>query len=117
MAEQSPKKPKSYLKNAKENSAKEAITKRQKQEHEKIGTIAYRGRAGMHDYRAWVSRWTENIERANASGDLKAVYKGVKAISGAATTFSDAQPTFKTNGNRIKDPEELAAVWAKISGK
>ena len=38
---------KELFENAKENSAKEAITKSQKQEHEEIGTNAYRGRAGM----------------------------------------------------------------------
>ena len=29
-----------------------------------------------NDYRRWVSRWTEEIERANGKGDLKAVYRG-----------------------------------------
>ena len=39
--------------------------------------------ADKNDYRRWVSRWTEEIERANGKGDLKAVYRGVRAVSGA----------------------------------
>ena len=72
--------------------------------------------AGKNDYRRWVSRWTEEIERANGKGDLKAVYRGVKAVSGAKRCFSATQPTMK-QGQRIKSPEELANAWGEFLEK
>ena len=72
--------------------------------------------AGKNDYRRWVSRWTEEIERANGKGDLKAVYRGVKAVSGAKRCFSATQPTMK-QGQRIKSPEELANTWGEFLEK
>ena len=72
--------------------------------------------AGKNDYRRWVSRWTEEIERANGKGDLKAVYRGVRAVSGAKRCFSATQPTMK-QGQRIKSPEELANAWGEFLEK
>ena len=51
--------------------------------------------AGKDDYRRWVSHWTEEIERANGKGDLKAVYRGVKIVNSAKRCFSSAQTTMK----------------------
>ena len=73
--------------------------------------------ACRNDYRGWVSRWTEHIERADAKGDLKAVHRGVRALSGAKNRFSHTQPTTDEKGQRLKNPVELANVWSQFLGR
>ena len=73
--------------------------------------------ACRNDYRRWVSRWTEHIEKADAKGDLKAVYHGVRALSGMKNRFSHTQPTCDAKGQRLKSPEELASTWSAFLGK
>ena len=72
---------------------------------------------GRNDYRDWVSRWTEQIEKTDAKGDLKAVYRGVKALSGSKNRFSCTQPTLNANGARLKSPNELANMWKTFLGR
>ena len=71
-------------------------------------------RACRKDWRTWVTGWTQEIERANNVGDTKAIYRGVKAISGGKQTFATKQPTQNADGSRIQSPTELANVWSKF---
>ena len=50
--------------------------------------------ACKNDYRKWVSDWVERIEKADHKGDTKAIYSGVKALSGAKRTISK-RPTMR----------------------
>ena len=65
-------------------------------------------RACRNDYRVWVSRWNEMIEKADRRGDLKEIHKGVRALSGKKSSFNDTQPTLNSDGKLLKSPEELA---------
>ena len=93
-----------YKDRVKEFSKGKPTSQRRKEWNRKIKN------AGKNDYRRWVSRWTEEIERTNAKGDLKAIYRGVKAVIGAKRCFSATQPT-TLQGQRLKNPEELANAW------
>ena len=44
------------------------------------------------DYRSWVSRWVERIERADNKGDTRTIYQAVKALGGSAA-FERTKPT------------------------
>ena len=70
--------------------------------------------ADRNDYRRWISRWTERIERTDVKGDLKAVYRGVRALNGTKNCFSNTQSTTDSHGQRIKSPEELDQIWTKF---
>ena len=74
-------------------------------------------RSCRNDYRDWVSRWTERIEEANKMGDTKEIYRGVKAVCGTKSTFSDTQPTKLANGKLIQQPQELADTWSNFLAK
>ena len=73
--------------------------------------------ACRNDYRRWVSRWTDHIEKADAKGDLKAVHRGVRALSGAKNCLSHTQTTTDKKGQRLKSPKELASVWSRFLGR
>ena len=64
-----------------------------------------------------VTGWTEEIERANNVGDIKAINRGVKTISGVKQTFVTKQPTLNADGSRIQSPAELSNVWSKFLAK
>ena len=81
-----------------------------------------------------MSIWVERIEQADNNGDTKAIFKGVKALSGA-TGQGASQPTMHVEEvetvnpvtgdtekklvarDRIASPEELADVWHKFLQK
>ena len=48
--------------------------------------------ACRNDYRSWVSRWVERIEKADNKGDSRTIYQGVKALGGS-TAFERTKPT------------------------
>ena len=50
-------------------------------------------------------------------GDLKEVHRGVRAVSGTKSNFSDTQPTKLANGNMIQKPQELADTWSNFLGQ
>ena len=52
--------------------------------------------ACRNDYRRWVSEWVQRIEEADNKGDTKAIYRGVKAVSGIGQGGTRTRPTMKT---------------------
>ena len=50
--------------------------------------------ACTNDYRKWVSDWVERIEKADHKGNTKAIYDGVKILSGSKRTISK-RPTMR----------------------
>ena len=68
-------------------------------------------RSCRNDYRAWVSRCVEEIEKADAKGDTRTVFKATKTVSGLNNSFASKQPTLNSAGLQIHDSEELANVW------
>ena len=72
--------------------------------------------ACRNDYRRWVSEWVQRIEEADNKGDTKAIYRGVKAVSGIGQGGTRTRPTMKTKkkGKKLEElgrfdgPEELA---------
>ena len=75
-------------------------------------------RSCRNDYRAWVTRWTEQIEKDFRAGNAKAIYEGVKALCGTKKASATKQPSLNPEkGTRINEPEELATVWKKFLAK
>ena len=50
------------------------------------------------------------IERADERGDMRAIYQGVRVISGRERSCASKQPALKTDGSRISSPEELSQL-------
>ena len=81
--------------------------------------------ACRNDYRRWVSEWVQRIEEADNKGDTKAIYRGVKAVSGIGQGGTRTRPTMKTkkNGKKLEElgrfdgPEELAQAWQDFLDK
>ena len=46
--------------------------------HEHVKSLKHDGK----DYRKWVTRWTEKIEKEFRAGNAKTIYEGVKALRG-----------------------------------
>ena len=74
-------------------------------------------RSCRNDYRKWVSKWTEEIEKEFRRGNAKAIYAGVRQLCGTKKSFATKQPTKNSNGGKIHSPEELAKEWEKFSQK
>ena len=72
-------------------------------------------RSCRSDYRKWVTKWTETIEKEFRRGNSKAIYAGVKTLCGTKKSFAKKQPTKNSKGGRISSPEELAQAWKKFS--
>ena len=77
-----------FDKRAKEYSKKQPTPTRRKRWNKIIRD------ACTNDFRKWVSDWVEVIEKADHKGDAKAIYSGVKALSGAKRTISK-RPTMR----------------------
>ena len=71
-------------------------------------------RSCRSDYRKWVTRWTERIEKDFRAGNAKAIYAGVKTFCDTKKSFTTKQPSLNSKGTRIENPEELADVWKKF---
>ena len=71
-------------------------------------------RSCRKDYRQWVSRWTERIEKADKIGDVKEIYRGVKAVSGSKNAFCTTQSTKRKNVSLIQNPAELPTIWSEF---
>ena len=67
-----------FEKRAREFQKKKPTASRRKQWNKKIRV------ACRNDYRLWVTRWVSKIEEADRKGDTKAIYRGAKALGGAA---------------------------------
>ena len=91
-----------FEKRAKEYQKQKPTTERRKTWNKKIQT------ACRNDYRAWVARWVERIEQADNKGDTKAIYQGVKSLSGGSA-FSTTKPTEKLQPAQKTDPKNVAA--------
>ena len=75
-------------------------------------------KASKRDYEAWVQSWVKSIEEADEKGDSRAIYRGVKMLSGATRNASRKQPTMNADGKRIQSSAELAELWQKfLAGK
>ena len=77
-----------FERRAKEYQKQKPTAERRKSWNKKI-QIACR-----NDYRSWVARWVDKIEQADNRGDTKAIYRGVKNLSGSSA-FSTTKPTEK----------------------
>ena len=82
-------------------ATRDLFDKRAKEYSKRLPTAERRKRwnkvirdACTNDYRRWVSNWVETIEKADHKGDTKAIYSGVKALSGAKRTISK-RPTMR----------------------
>ena len=74
-------------------------------------------RSCRDDYRKWVTRWTEEIEKEEKKGNARAVWEGVKRLCGMKKPFATKQPTLNSKNERITSPQELANEWKKFSQK
>ena len=77
-----------FDKRAKEYGKRPPTTERRKRWNKVIRN------ACTNDYRRWVSNWVETIEKADHKGDTKAIYSGVKALSGTKRS-SSKRPTMR----------------------
>ena len=68
--------------------------------------------ACKNDYRKWVSDWVEKIEKADHRGDTKAIYSGVKALSGTKRSISK-RPTMRAASCTAADAQRTSAKKAK----
>ena len=110
-----------FEKRAREFQKQKPTADRRKRWNKKI-RIACR-----NDYRKWVPIWVQKIERADNQGDTKAIFRGVKALSGSGQGGSDTQLVEAIDeetqekkliaSKRIEGPEELAEVWQEFLGK
>ena len=50
-------------------------------------------RSCRNDYRKWVTKWTEEIEKEFRKGNAKAIYAGVRQLCGTKKSFATKQPT------------------------
>ena len=73
--------------------------------------------ACRNDYRAWVSNWVEKIDQSDNAGDTKAIYQGVKALSGQGQKRGRAKPTKNKNGENLNGAQELAEAWKEFLDK
>ena len=68
--------------------------------------------ASRNDYRLWVTKWIQKIEQADNRSDTKAIYAGVKSLSGSAA-FSTTNPTEKvqrkSESHQTTDPADPGA--------
>ena len=60
----------------------------------------------------WVTKWIQKIEQADNRGDTKAIYAGVKSLSGSAA-FSTTKPTEKV---QLKTPTEQQKTDPSATG-
>ena len=67
------------------------------------------------DYRTWVTKCTEQIEKADNSGDTKTIYSVVKRLSGLVSRGANTRPTTEyqecgaAEAKRSESAEELAS--------
>ena len=73
--------------------------------------------ACRNDYRLWVTKWVQKIEQADNRGDMKAIYTGVKSLSGSAA-FSTTKPTEKVQRKKTeRQKTDPAEIGAEMCGK
>ena len=75
-----------------------------KKMHKKIKT------ACLNDYKSWIEATTVEMEKANAAGDVKAIYRLVKSITGKPKKLPTNLTTDK-NGNLLQSPQAIAETW------
>ena len=66
------------------------------------------------DYRSWITSWVQKIEAADNKGDTKAIFRGVKALSGSTAT-SATRPTEHWTGS--KEPLRASGESKTTDGK
>ena len=71
-------------------------------------------KASKRDYEVWVQIWVKSIEEADAKGDSREIYRGVKMLSGATRNASRKHPTINAEGKRIQNSAELTDLWQKF---
>ena len=68
------------------------------------------------DRRAWIEGIAAEMQVAAAKGDSRAVYEGVRRISGKGRG-QQKQPTVDSAGNDLRTSEQLAGAWAEFAEK
>ena len=71
---------------------------------------------GELKFRAWktrVEKTVEDMERANADGEIKKIYKLVNIITGNPLK-SPINLTTDARGNLLQTPEEVASTWKQF---
>ena len=67
--------------------------------------------ACLNDFKSWVERWVQDMDDANAIGDTKRVWEGVRTLSGKINTKPPINLTETSEGEPIDSPEQLAKTW------
>ena len=67
--------------------------------------------SNLADYTNWLRTITAEMEAADVRGDLKAVHRAVKVVSGTSKSCAFKAPSKAKNGEPILDQEALAEAW------
>ena len=64
----------------------------------------------LEDYRTWVEKTVEDMDRADAAGEIKKIYKLVNIITGKPLK-PPRNLTTDASGKLLQTPEEVASTW------